>query len=369
MSRPLTPALEPATALSEQVSILSSLTELRDSWDQLGVGSGSPMHHYAWASACADLFATPSDLRVVVVGTAQQPAAIAPLVQRRRGFPRLELLGVAELSEPMDLVYRAPAAATALAETLAGLGLAVFLQRVPADSLTVSAMKQAWRGRGLVVCRPELGCPSLQLGPRWAEPEPPIAAGRRSDLRRARRRAEKSGPVSCQIASPTPTELDPLLADVLRVEAAGWKGRRGTALAGDPVRGGFYRRYATAACRTGILRLCFLRVGERIAAVQFAIESDERFWLLKVGYDEAFARCSPGMLLIAETVRDAAKRGLRSYEFLGTQEPWIRVWTDQVRPCVAIRAYPAQRRGMTALAADIVEAGVRKIARLLGSAP
>jgi CelD/BcsL family acetyltransferase involved in cellulose biosynthesis len=115
-----------------------------------------------------------------------------------------------------------------------------------------------------------------------------------------------------------------------------------------------------------MLRLCFLRIGERIAAAQFAVESNERFWLLKIGYDEAFGRCSPGNLLMRETVRYAASRGLLSYEFLGAPEQWTRMWTDQIRPCVSIRAYPARARGVAALAADVVQASLRKLSVRFG---
>ena len=363
---PITTVREAAVASHGQISVHSSLTELGDSWDQLAVGSGSPMHHYAWMSACREAFSIPPDLHVVVVGSPDRPAAIAPLVRRQSRLPRLELVGVRELGEPMDLVYRTAADATTLAEALAQLSLPLFLERVPAESATVSAVKAAWRGLGIVICRPALACPWIALDHRWGEPEPPLEAGRRSDLRRAHRNAEKIGPVRCQIVSPTPTELDPLLDEALRVEAAGWKGRRGTALATDPAQSAFYRRYAAAACRAGILRLCFLHVGDRIAAMQFAVESEERFWLLKVGYDEAFARCSPGMLLLRETVRHAANRGLRSYEFLGAPEPWIRIWTKHVRPCLSIRAYPAKACGIAALTADLVQAGWRRVGHLVG---
>ena len=350
------------------IEILSDLTELAASWDQLAVGSGNPMHYYAWVSACAEAFSTATDLQVVLVGPRERPLAIAPLIRRRSGLPRLELLGVGTLHEPMDLIYKNPAAVASLVEAVAHLGLPVFLERVPAESSTVAMAKQAWRGRGVVVCRAAPGTPWIALDRRWREPEPPLEAGRRSDLRRAQRKAEKIGPVSCEILSPAPGELDALLDDAFRVEAAGWKGRDRTALASDPARGAFYRRYAAAASRAGILRLCFLRVGGRIAAMQFAVETDERFWLLRIGYDEAFARCSPGMLLLRATVHDAAVRGLRSFEFLGAPEPWIRIWTERVRPCVSVRAYPARPWGVAAVTADLVHAPLHKLGRLLGVA-
>ena len=362
------PAVLEAPVSRAPAGVLSDLTELADSWDLVAAGSGSPMQHYAWVSACAEAFSTGSDLRIFVVGPHERPLAVAPLIRRSGALTRLELLGVRELFEPTDLVYQSPAAATTLASVLAHTGLPLFLERVRADSPTVSAMKLAWRwrGSGVVICRPALGSPWIALDDRWGESEPPLNARRRSDLRRAQRQAEKIGPVSCQIVCPAPEELDPLLDDVVRVEAASWKGQQRTALARDPARHAFYRCYTAAACRAGILRLCVLRVGDRIAATQIAVESEERFWLLKIGYDQALARCSPGMLLLRETVRHAAQRGLRSYEFLGTPEPWIRAWTEQLHPCVSIRAYPARPRGMVTLAADALHAGWRRVGRLLG---
>jgi CelD/BcsL family acetyltransferase involved in cellulose biosynthesis len=95
-----------------------------------------------------------------------------------------------------------------------------------------------------------------------------------------------------------------------------------------------------------------MRIGGRAAAMQIAAEFGGRLWLLKIGYDEEFSRCSPGTLLMLETLRYAAVRGLSAYEFLGTEEPWTRVWTQKAHPCLSVRIYPATRAGMTALVTD-----------------
>jgi CelD/BcsL family acetyltransferase involved in cellulose biosynthesis len=90
--------------------------------------------------------------------------------------------------------------------------------------------------------------------------------------------------------------------------------------------------------------------------MQFAVESAGSFWLLKIGYRQEFAQCSPGMLLIAETIRHAASRGLVSYEFLGNVDNWTRVWTLDEIQSVTIRAYPFRTRGVAALAVDAFQA-------------
>lgn len=121
-----------------------------------------------------------------------------------------------------------------------------------------------------------------------------------------------------------------------------------------------YRENAAAACDQGILRLCFLRIGGNTAAVQLAIEYNERIWILKIGYREQYARCSPGNLVTMHTIRYAAESRLRSYEFLGTVEPWTRVWTVQERPCISVRAYPMGLLGASVLIKDTLKSAWKK---------
>ena len=61
-------------------------------------------------------------------------------------------------------------------------------------------------------------------------------------------------------------------------------------------------------------------------------------------------RCSPGNLLICETLRYAARQGLESYEFLGSSDPWTRVWTRDERQTVCLRIYPYNLAGVAAMA-------------------
>ena len=109
-----------------------------------------------------------------------------------------------------------------------------------------------------------------------------------------------------------------------------------------------------------MLRIGLLRIGDTPVAMQLGVEWGGRFWLLKIGYDEAFSRCSPGSLLMVEMVRRAAGRGLTSYELLGVSEQWTRMWTRRERPCVSLRAYPATCTGAAALATDLATVGWRR---------
>ena len=171
--------------------------------------------------------------------------------------------------------------------------------------------------------------------------------------------------MSFEILSPTTKDVEPAVREAYAVEASSWKGQEKTAMALHPRRGEFYRRYAAAAAQQGILRVCFLRIGGEPAAMQLAVVSDHRFWLLKIGYNHKFSRCSPGTLLMSEAIRYAAQCGLRSFEFLGVDEPWISAWTPLTHRCVSVRAYPYGIRGALAVARDLTKISRSELTALL----
>lgn len=358
---------------SSQVNMLTNhvlreprgLDELANVWDLLPGKAASPIQRYAWVRTCAEACMAGQELCVVVVGDRERPRAVAPLVRRGSRPVRLGLLGVAQLGEPMDLLYTDSTALDFLARTLAGMGHPLCLERIPADSPAVGALRSAYRGRGVVICRPNGGCPWIPLDASWQQPEQHFSSRRRADIRRMQRRAEGLGTVSSEILSPAPKDLEAVLDEAFKVEAACWKGQQGTALAKDPIRGAFYRGYAAASCQAGILRICFLRIGGRPVAMEFAVECGDAFWLLKIGYDEEFTRCSPGTLLMLKTVQYAASRGLRSYEFLGNVDSWTQVWTQHVRSCVAVRVYPANLKGVAACISDGLRVAARRLCQMI----
>jgi len=358
---------EPPGALPVTVRVARSvddLDELSAAWNAFGRRVRQPMLSHAWVRACAAAFAGPGQLAVTVVDTPDDAVAMAPLVVRGEAIPQLELLGVDEIGEPSDLIAASPSALGWLADALVRTGRPLHLKRILAESPTVAALRRAYRGRGIVIALPHAAYPWIPLDAGWACPESRLNARRRSDVRRARRIAERLGGVKVEVTTPTTAEVEPLLEEALTVEAASWKGPRGSALLVDPARRTFFDHYALAAAEQGILRLAFLRIGGRAAAMQLAVESGGRFWLLKIGYDAAFGRCSPGTLLMIETLRYAAQRGLYSYEFLGTIEPWTSMWNPRARCCVSLRAYPATPHGLGALMLELGRIARRKLAGL-----
>ncbi len=311
-----------------------------------------PVQQFDWAAIGAEYTAA---RRVEAIGVwcGDELTAAVPLgLKRIGGVSRLLMLGVDEQHEPMDLLAADAEALDALARALASDGRPMILGRIPGPTPTIDAVRRAMVGRGLLFERPQASYPYIPLDASWVEPEAHLNSGRRSDFRRMRRKAEACGPVEVEIARPMPDQLDALLDEAFAVEAKSWKGIAGTALCCDPEQAAHTRRYAHAACRSGILRMCFLRIGGRAVAMQIAMQQGGGFWLLKIGYDAGFAHCSPGQLLLREAIAHAAREGLKTFEFLGQSEPWIEVWTSHRRDCTALRLYPYTAHGLAALSAD-----------------
>jgi CelD/BcsL family acetyltransferase involved in cellulose biosynthesis len=352
------------TASDESTMLISdaaSLARLRSAWEAMESSANGPIEHYEWSLACVEALASLGRLRTLALFDGDQCCAIAPLVARH-SF-RVESIGAWELTEPMDLIYADRDALSRLCRELARQQLPIDLPRVRADSPTAEQLRLAFKGRGFVHVTGAGHCPYLEIDSSWKEPESHFNAGRRSDFRRALRNAEKFGTVSFEVVAPQTAAFDALLTEAFDAELKSWKGRDGTAVVLDPLRAPFYRRYLRACCEKGILRLAFMRIDGKAIGMQIAVETKQRLWLHKIGHDETFSRASPGSLLMLHVAKYAAERDFRSIEFLGYVEPWTRMWTERVRECVRVRAYPYGFAGLIAFSADAARAARARLIR------
>ena len=119
-----------------------------------------------------------------------------------------------------------------------------------------------------------------------------------------------------------PAELDRFLA----LEASGWKGREGTAIAADPTLAPFVRALVGRLAAVGWLEWHFLEIGGRIAAGHLGARFGKSLVLLKIAYDEAFSRLGPGSLLFERVVEREFLGGTTVEINCTTDMPWHRNW-------------------------------------------
>jgi len=160
----------------------------------------------------------------------------------------------------------------------------------------------------------------------------------RKELRRARRRLDEQGAVEVEFRDGS-GDLEALLTEGFSVEGSGWKEQRGTAITSDPRTKQFYADVARWGASRGELVLAFLRLDGRPIAFDLCLESGGAVYPLKGGFDPAFRRYGPGVLLTYESLRRAFERRLASYELLGDSDPYKLVWARTVRERVKFQAF------------------------------
>lgn len=188
-----------------------------------------------------------------------------------------------------------------------------------------------------------------------------LSAGVHRHLRRARRRLEELGRVGFAVR-PLDGPDDPVLRRGLEMEAAGWKGRAGTAVLSDPTRAAWHRRFVAEAAAMGWLHTAVLTIADRAVAFEEVLSVDGVLWGLVTSFDEDpdVARGSPGRVLQQEVLRWAAGAGLRRYDLGYGSDPWKDDWKTDAVPLVDIRVFGRGALGRSLHGADLLRSRLRR---------
>jgi len=122
------------------------------------------------------------------------------------------------------------------------------------------------------------------------------------EFRRLKRRLAEHGPVEHVVARGE-DEIRQAVETFLTLEAAGWKGRRRTAMAVDRFQAAFAREAMHRLAERDLCRVHSLTLnGEPIASLIVFIEAGVAYtW--KTAYDERYSAYSPGTLLMIEVTK------------------------------------------------------------------
>jgi CelD/BcsL family acetyltransferase involved in cellulose biosynthesis len=129
-----------------------------------------------------------------------------------------------------------------------------------------------------------------------------LGAKKLKELRRQRHRLAEHGAVEFQVAR-TPHEVAAALEIFLKLEASGWKGRRGTALIQHHGDAAFIRRATAALAENDQCEIVTLRAGDNAVAAGIVLRHQSRAFFFKLGVDERFAKYSPGVQLTLDLTR------------------------------------------------------------------
>jgi CelD/BcsL family acetyltransferase involved in cellulose biosynthesis len=129
-----------------------------------------------------------------------------------------------------------------------------------------------------------------------------LGARKLKELRRQRHRLAEHGVVRFDVAR-SPDEVAAATETFMRLEASGWKGARGTALAQDEGDAAFIRRATKALAETGQCEIVMLHAGSTPVAAAIVLRHQDRAFYFKLGVDERFAKFSPGVQLTLDLTR------------------------------------------------------------------
>ena len=166
----------------------------------------------------------------------------------------------------------------------------------------------------------------------------------------------------CTDASSLPKCLDALF----RLHQARWRsiGEPGTFSSIE--RRQFYRDLSACLLARDWLELWALELEGEIAAVQFAFRYRDSAFQLQEGYDHLRSSDRPGYVLRGEVLRTLISEGVRTYDFLGGEDPYKARWGAQPGSYRTLRlALPCSKGGILLRLAENALAGKQWLRRNL----
>jgi CelD/BcsL family acetyltransferase involved in cellulose biosynthesis len=295
---------------------------------------------HAWLRTWWECFAPDQKFRIILVWEGPKLVGAAPLVNRfgrSYGIPLRRLESVYNYHTPrfdFPIAGRRPEVCQKIWNELSraeGPWDAVVLAQVPEESPTLAAFEalasaDGWRG-GQWPAKPS---PVIPLDCDYETVMKRLSGKERYNLRKRYGRLCEMGRVELEVIR-TRDRVREVMADVIRIEASAWKGRNGTAIESDAAVSEFYTRFAERAAERGWLRIFFLRLDDQRIALNYALMKDRVLYAVKIGYDPAYHQCSPGHLLLQQVLQLACSERCTQYDFLGSDDDWKYVWTQQVR--------------------------------------
>jgi CelD/BcsL family acetyltransferase involved in cellulose biosynthesis len=202
-----------------------------------------------------------------------------------------------------------------------------FLSSTDTSVLQVHAAAKAARYR--LITESIEAAPYVAIDNNWDAYERGLRRKFRSELRRRQRRLEEEGRLTLDVFDGTES-LDELLEEGFRVEGSGWKGAYGTSINSSPALRRFYTKVGYWAADRGWLKLAYLRLNGQTLAFDYCLEYNKTHYLLKTGFDPAYGKFAPGMIMRHLMLARAFSEGLSAYDFLGAgHSPWKEEWTSK----------------------------------------
>jgi CelD/BcsL family acetyltransferase involved in cellulose biosynthesis len=322
---------------------------LKPEWDRLALRHRLPTLSHAWIRASLSAL-DPGDTPLLIALKGRDGALRAGgALVKSPDTSYLRFLSSYALPEPAYVIADDAAAERDLFKALRRIGLPLELRRIPTTHFAPATLGRALGGAALRVLRSEGGSPYLPLAGSWDDFEAALPPNRRSDLRRAYRKAAALGTIEHEISASDSKTAPALLSRYIELERYSWKYDAGTAIEIDPKAHRFFQALTESPAR---LVFGFVRLNGVTVAAQIMLDFADTLWVLKTAFHNEYRGCSPGVILMNEAVKFGFHNGSQVFEFLGFEEPWLQVWSRGKREYQTLRLYTYSPQGVRELCRD-----------------
>ena len=255
--------------------------------------------------------------------------AVPLCVVRRRGLRVTNFMGGVHSALADLLVGETEPESTshALAERVAAIDHDLAdLFGLPAASRLAQALGKRLR----VIERIE--APVLDLSIGWDAAYRAKTDSKKRNLHKRRRRQLSELGALEVVRARSLAELEPALADAVRLHEARWSGRPdGSGFATDNGRL-FNSEALTVLAAQDAARILTLKLDGRPIAFHYYLVFARRMYVYRLAFDPEFARFSPGLLATLDALEWAGEEGLERVEYLGGDERYKLELSDRLEP-------------------------------------
>ncbi len=306
------------------VSVITLATAQTDSfiaaWDALAQVASEPNPFYESWYLLPSLKGWGEDVKLLAVEHAGQLIAILPIHHLNR-YGRWPIAHMTNWLHP-NIFFGAPLVRTgseeafwealyAHADSQAGTALFLHIEGLPQGGVLQRALEYVCAKQGRLhglVNLVERAFLKSDLEPE-AYFAHAVRGKKRKELRRQKNRLSEMGALSFE-RSDGLYGLDQWVEDFLKLEAAGWKGKAGSALASAQHTQNLFKQALVGAAHRGRLELLQYRFDGQPLAMLVNFLTAPGSYSYKTAFDEDYARYSPGVLLQEENLTLLQKDGI-----------------------------------------------------------
>ena len=312
----------------ESLTDLSALKDISAEWTNLWsrCPAATSFQRPEWLTSWVQAF-RPQGILVVAARRRQELVGLAPMFHYKWGDERVLAPIGASISDYLDWLLEPDHSA----EILEGIfecfengdrhWTRLDLTDIPPDSALLTKRKF---GDCEIEHSSDNACPVLQLPSSFEKLEESLPSKFRHNLRTARRRSERAGEISIEVADED--KLPEFLAAMLDLHRARWTELGMPGMLAETRVQEFHQLAAPALLEQKVLRLYGMRLKGNLIATLYALSEQHVVYCYLQAFDPAYAHLSPGVQILAAVLEDAIRYGKREVDFLRGREPYKYLW-------------------------------------------